>query len=231
MHVVGVDSCPGGWIAMTYDAGMGTLIPAFFSTFAELVAASAAAERIGIDIPIGLAEGTPRQCDIEARKVLLWRRSSVFPAPDPRIVHCAHYADALARSYELCGKGISRQAFGIHPKVAEVNDHLTASGQDRVIEVHPEVSFWAMNDGQPMTHSKKRSLGFAERRDLLQRTLRIALPDRREIRTWARPAQPDDALDAIAAAWTANRAYRGEAKTLPIDPPFSVSGLRMEIVF
>jgi predicted RNase H-like nuclease len=231
VHVVGVDGCPGGWIAVAYDRNRGTIKPSVHQTIAELLEAHSDATRIGIDIPIGLSEQGPRTCDIEARKVLLWKRSSVFPAPDPRIVHALSYTDALARSYELCGNGISRQAFGIYPKVAEVNDLLTPREQARVLEVHPEVSFCAMNDGQPMLHSKKQPAGFAERRDLLHHTMNVDIPDRQDIRSWARPAKPDDVLDAFAVAWTADRADQGLARTLPANPELNASGMRMEIVY
>jgi predicted RNase H-like nuclease len=231
VHVVGVDGCPGGWIAVAYDRNRGTLNPTVHKTIAVLLAAHPHATRIGIDIPIGLLEQEPRTCDIEARKVLLWKRSSVFPAPDPRIVHALSYAEALARSYELCGKGISRQAFGIYSKVAEVNDVLTAGDQARVLEVHPELSFCAMNDGQPMLHSKQQKAGFTERRVLLQRTMNVDIPDLPNIRSWARPARPDDVLDAIVVAWTADRADQGLARTLPANPEMNDSGMRMEIVY
>ena len=41
----------------------------------------------------------------------------------------------------------------------------------------------------------------------------------------------DDILDAIAALWTADRAARGKAETLPENPPMDSTGLRMEIVY
>jgi predicted RNase H-like nuclease len=229
--VVGVDGCPGGWVAIHYDPGRGTLEPSVHVSFADLLSAHAAASKIGVDIPIGLSEEGPRACDLEARKVLLWKRSSVFPAPDPRFVHASTYAEALAQSYQLCGKGISRQAFGIYAKVAEVNDLLTPADQDRVFEVHPEVAFWAMNGCQPMQYSKKMIAGFIERRDLIQRTMNVSVPGLPEIRSWARPAQPDDLLDAIAVAWTAHRIMLSRAKRLPEVPPVNYAGMRMEIVY
>jgi predicted RNase H-like nuclease len=232
MRVVGVDGCPGGWIAMVYDIGGNTLKARVHPTFAGLVEAYPDAAAIGVDIPIGLAEGVPRTCDVEARKVLGPRRSSVFPAPDPRILTIPVYADALNRSRAIAGKGISRQAFAIYPKVAEVNEAVSPFTQDRVFEVHPEVSFWAMNGRQPMEHWKRKPEGFEERRALLAKVMDgVEIPDRQAARQLARPAGADDILDAIVAAWTARRHAEGRSGRWPDLPLTDGVGLRMEIVY
>jgi predicted RNase H-like nuclease len=41
----------------------------------------------------------------------------------------------------------------------------------------------------------------------------------------------DDILDGLVALWTAERIVRGEARTLPEDPPVDRYGLRMEMVY
>jgi predicted RNase H-like nuclease len=232
LKVIGVDGCPGGWIAMVYDVTANTLTPRVHSTFAGLVDTYPEAEAIAVDIPIGLAEGVPRMCDLEARKVLGPRRSSVFPAPDPRFLTIPVYADALNRSRAVAGKGISRQAFAIYPKVAEVNEVISPFTQDRIFEVHPEVCFWAMNGRQPMEYWKRKPEGFEERHALLASVMKgISIPDRREAGQLARPAAADDILDAIAAAWTARRHAEGLSGRLPDMPSTDAFGLRMEIVY
>ncbi len=158
MRVVGVDGCPGGWVAIEWDTEAKTLTPLVHTSIAALLEAHADAEAIGIDIPIGLAEGKPRGADVEARRVLEHRRSSVFPAPDPRLLDAANYAEAGTLSRSLTGKGLSKQSHAIFSKVAEVNRALTPEMQDRVFEVHPEVSFWALA-GRPMGHSKSKPEG------------------------------------------------------------------------
>jgi predicted RNase H-like nuclease len=40
---------------------------------------------------------------------------------------------------------------------------------------------------------------------------------------------PDDVLDAAVAAWSALRIARGEALTLPADPPIDRSGRKVAI--
>ncbi len=54
---------------------------------------------------------------------------------------------------------------------------------------------------------------------------------REAARDLARPAAPDDLLDAVAAAWTARRVVEGIAERLPAEPAMDRRGLRMEIVF
>lgn len=231
MRVVGVDGCPGGWVAIAYDAGAGSLTPRVHPYFADLLAAYPDAPCIAVDIPIGLAEGEPRRCDVEARRVLGPRRSSVFPAPDPRVLTAPTYEQAIGRARALTGAGISKQAHAIYPKVLEVNWAVTPALQDRVFEVHPEVGFWALAGERPMGHAKATAEGYGERRALLAEALGIAIPTREEARGLARPAAPDDVLDAIVAAWTAKRAAEGKAGRLPAEPSVDARGLRMEIVY
>jgi predicted RNase H-like nuclease len=104
--VVGVDGCPGGWLAMAYDAEAGTLTPEIHATFRAVLDAYPGAASVAIDIPIGLLEGTPqRRCDVEARKVLGFpRRTSVFRAPDPRCVHEPAFEKAKECSFRMTGK-------------------------------------------------------------------------------------------------------------------------------
>lgn len=231
MYVVGVDGCPGGWVAVRYDLDAPDLSYAVHPSFPELLAAHQDAVAIGVDIPIGLAEGEPRRCDMEARKALGPRGSSVFPAPDPRVITATSFEQALQRARTLTGKGISIQVFGIFPKILEVNWTLTSAQQDRVFEVHPEVSFWALAGGRPMAHAKDKPEGYRERQTLLADALGVVIPDRANAFKLARPASPDDVLDAIVAAWTARRWPEGRAERLPQVPKVDARGLRMEIVY
>ena len=104
---------------------------------------------------------------------------------------------------------------------------MTPELQSRVREVHPEVCFWALNDGKPMAHSKKTPSGAQERERLLAEVFEgdlacVAVPG---------AAALDDFFDACAVAWTAARIARGRAQRLPAHPPVDERGLRMEIVY
>ena len=49
---------------------------------------------VALDIPIGLATGAPRPCDVAARGALgPGRASSVFPAPDRRLIEALPFTE------------------------------------------------------------------------------------------------------------------------------------------
>jgi predicted RNase H-like nuclease len=209
MFVAGVDGCHGGWIAFKVD------LPAQ-ATSVEVVDLSAwLRERppdlacVAIDIPIGLLEG-PRACDVAARKLLGQPRgSSVFPAPCRAALGTKTYPEASATNQLKTTKGLSQQAWGITPKIKQVDDAITPDCQRWACEVHPEVCFWALNQRHPMKHNKKTKEGVTERVVLLRRVfpqIETHLTDR------PRGVGPDDLLDAAAAAWTALRRHRNEAE-------------------
>lgn len=234
MDVAGVDGCPGGWIVVwaRADRFLSIVSVRVASTFAEVLDHTAQCIAVGVDIPIGLEDNEYwRRADLEARRVLGRRASSVFPAPVRATFAAtaiANYREAYAKARELsfdaCGKKISAQANGILKKVKEVNEAMTQQLQEHIIEVHPEVSFNEMSRGA-VTYSKKKPEGQDERRRALAGCftgLRTDTP---------RGAAPDDFLDACAAAWTAWRFATGQHGTLPLNPPLDSHGLRMEIVY
>jgi predicted RNase H-like nuclease len=84
---------------------------------------------VGIDIPIGLLEG-PRACDKAARKLLGQPRgSSVFPAPCRPALGPQTYAEASSINREKTMRGLSQQAWGVAPKIKQVDDAITSDCQ------------------------------------------------------------------------------------------------------
>jgi predicted RNase H-like nuclease len=201
--VAGVDACKGGWVAIVVedDRFTGSLLAA---TFAQLLGALAEATAVGVDIPIGLPSEGARGADLAARAFVGPRRSSVFPTPSRAALVEPTYAKARAVLPSL-----SAQSFALGKKILEVEACL----EERVFEVHPEVSFAALA-GRQLLHSKRSWNGQMERRRLLA-TAGIELPNE----LLAGQAAADDLLDAAIAAWSAARKARGEAAKLPPDPP------------
>lgn len=239
---VGVDGCRGGWFSVGLNC-QGSFAVEVFRSFDELLAHYSEARLVLVDIPIGLPDGPgERDCDREARRLLGPRRSSVFPTPTAQTVQRAaespgDYRGALETERRIAGKGLSKQAFEIAPKIAEVNDALAGRGMDakpEVREVHPELCFWALNGKRPMSFPKKRTVGGIER----IRVLREREPRTQEIVDEAlrgflrRTVARDDILDALAAAVTAcYGALSSKLRTVPAEPPFDSRGLPMEMVF
>ena len=201
LRVAGVDMAGGGWAVVVLEGN--EVVEAFRSeTFAEALLVDA--EVVGVDIPIGIPDSAPRAADADARRFVGARGSSVFPTPIRPVLEAPTYAEARAVAVRLTGKSVSAQSYGLRHKILEVDEH--AARDERLIEVHPEVSFSELAR-RPLL-SKHRTDGLAERRALLEEA-GIELPE-----SAPRIAEPD-LLDATIAAWSAARYARGEALPLP----------------
>jgi predicted RNase H-like nuclease len=120
------------------------------------------------------------------------------------------HAEAAALSRQLIGKGITQQSYALRYKIFEVDALL----EERVIEVHPEVSFHALAKGQ-LPYRKKSWNGFWRRWQLLT-SVGIDVPPDLGL---AGVAPLDDIADAAVGAWSANRYASGQASRLPENPP------------
>lgn len=227
--MAGVDGCRGGWVIVTvtrdgHQVADVRAVPDLHGLITQIDSGVLAA--VGIDIPIGLAPGGPRCADVEARRQLGPRRSSVFPAPVRAVLAATTYEEACSISRAACGKAISKQLFNILPKIREVDNLQTPVRQRRLFEMCPELSL-AVLAGAPMAHAKTTPPGRAER----IRTLG-AVFGRKEIEGHVqRPpagARVDDVLDAFAGAWTARR--YAAAEHLWLGGQLDDRGLRMEVV-
>jgi predicted RNase H-like nuclease len=209
MRVAGVDGTKGGWVAIVLEDGRvcaDHILRPIETSFEELSDAVV----IGIDVPIGFG---PRRADAAARAYLSGAASTVFTTP----------AREVLESPFGPGLGVSAQAHALGPRILHVT--RLAQTNPRLREVHPEVSFRAMNHGEPLRHRKKSAGGALERIELLRRE-GIQLD-----RLGPGGATPlDDVLDAAAAAWTADRISDGAARPLP-DPPEVVAGRDIAIWF
>jgi predicted RNase H-like nuclease len=217
--VLGVDGCKAGWVGVLLDGETATAIVG--ATIGDLVTAARLAHPdlavVGIDIPIGLPDTAPRQADVLARTRLPSRRkSSIFPAPTRIASAATTHPEASAANREAAGVGLSAQAFGLVPKILEVDAYVRSPKACRIVEVHPEVSFAAM-DPACVVLSKRTKAGHQARQDAL-RAAGVTPPPYVARRGYS----ADDLLDACAAAWSARRVAAGVAESLP-DPPETFS--------
>jgi len=236
-RAVGVDGCRGGWVAVAAD-GRGRLEALACADLEELWHRSRSAERILIDMPIGLCDGLPglRECDQEARRILNRARNRVFWAPCRAALDAKTHAEASRVNRRHTGRGLSIQAWCLVPKIRQVDAFLRRHREARgvVRECHPEVCFAALA-GRPMHYSKKKREGIAERLDVLEGTLPGARRFYEDARTALRRlpgslrVQRDDLVDAMAACATAMRPDEA-LRTIPPAPPRDSSGLPMEMV-
>ncbi|MFP4252777.1 MAG: DUF429 domain-containing protein, partial [Guyparkeria sp.] len=136
-------------------------------------------------------------------------------------------------SRQAGGQGVSAQAWNLFAKVREVDNLLRSRPEwrDRVVEVHPELSFLAMNDDKALPASKHRIDGIYRRRTLIAEAFGMATIESAVEQLAGTRVKEDDMLDAFAVLWTARRWSAGTGETLPPDPPVDACGLPMRIVF
>ncbi len=233
--VAGADGCRAGWIVILRHTATGAFRQRSVSDAEALASLAEAPAVVAIDMPIGLPEVIERggrACDRQARQLLgRPRASSVFSPPARAALACTEYdaAQAANRAHSEGGIGLSKMAFNLFSKMRAVDATMTPARQKRLREVHPELSFYAMNGGAAVAQSKHGAEGRAIRTRLLKNNgfekVEAALHKR------PRGVAPDDLLDASAACWTAARIRAGRARRLPDDPPADARGLRMEIWF
>ena len=227
--IAGVDGCKNGWVAALRDLGRGDVTWERFDRLEDLLASKYSPALVAIDIPIGLAEAGYRVCDVQARRLLAGRASSVFPAPIRPLLETADYATANALSREISGNGLSRQSYGILAKVREADSIVRGAKPGLLREAHPELAFIALK-GNALAQSKHHPLGLRERRALLADVHGEALVEL-ELRRKGTGVGIADLYDALAVLETAERLIRGAACRVPERPPLDAFGLPMEITF
>jgi predicted RNase H-like nuclease len=206
MQVVGIDACRGKWLGLVFDDGRFAGARFAGARFAAAAASIAAewpdAAAVAVDIPIGLPETPWREADRAARAVVGERRSSVFPTFPAVVLAAPTYDEAKAICLERGWPQPSMQSFGMRHRILEVAP--LADADERIVEVHPEVSFRALAR-RPLPPKRTEMGAWARRRALSEAGFDVPeLPFPRE-----------DVLDAAAAAWSAMRYARGEAEPLP----------------
>lgn len=231
----GLDGCSNGWLVCLDKKPIRFLIvddiDEFFHTFSDV-------ERVFIDIPIGLPYSgvETRFCDKNTRNLLTRRRSSsVFPVPCRKAVYANTYEEANKINRMKINKGLSKQSWNISGKIKEVDIFLRENRDliNKLIESHPEICFWALNDGSPMKHYKKTKKGEEERiivlrnyianlDDILAKT-KTDLPNNAYVM--------DDILDAAVLMIAARLCSISYIEKFSKDCEIDEDGLLMRIVY
>jgi predicted RNase H-like nuclease len=217
-QIIGIDGCKSGWFSVWQNPDdsiqssiFSTLnhLKDFFNDEAHLI--------IGIDMPVVLSDFIPREADQLARKLLSKKASSVFTAPTPEMLEQPNYERASYVSKRLFGKSMSLQSWYLFPKIKDVQT-IIHDAHINLYEIHPELSFRAMNHEEVILESKKSKEGFEIRNALLRRhfesfnfeSIRNLYP-RKDV-------MDNDILDAMAVLWSARRIKANEASFLPKIP-------------
>jgi len=204
---LGVDGHRRGWVGVVLRPSSQPVVVAD-PVLKSLIARVPDAECVGVDMPIGLP-AVEREADLLARGYVGRRRNSVFMTPPRKVLDASSYAAANAIAPGVTGgKKISQQAWALRHHI-DLVETLAAEDQ-RVIEVHPEVSFRAMV-GRELEYAKSTWNGQRLRlRGLADEGIVLAdhLAEGGDV-----PVA--DVLDAAAAAWSARRYARHEEGALP----------------
>ncbi|MGB0521611.1 MAG: DUF429 domain-containing protein [Flammeovirgaceae bacterium] len=213
---IGIDGCKVGWVvASIFENELSIEIHQHINEVWERYKENV----LLIDIPIGLLEdssvGAARQCDVEARRLLGKKSSSVFPVPCRQAVYLAppekrdgwyrqwHKAVNL-QNKKVLGKGLPIQSLGIVAKIKEVDELLQKEliAQTQLLEAHPEVAFYQLK-GSELDTSKKTQEGENERLQLIKHFCTIwdtSLTGLQEVRFPKSNVNTDDLLDAVCLA-------------------------------
>lgn len=209
MTVAGVDGCKGGWLVVFEDDGEldANFIPSVEPLLVDL--RQGRLDAVAIDMPIGLLDAPRRQCDVEARRLLGPRRSTIFPAPTRASLKATDYERACELSRASAGVALSRQTFNLLPKIKELDELIVPVDQPRLTEAHPECAFTRLA-GHPPPDSKRTAQGRAWRTQLLGQ----ALPHFPGLVETSQDLPQLDLIDAAALAITARRMAEGTQRQL-----------------
>lgn len=222
MIAIGLDGFRHGWVAVTLDGDRRSI--AFAADVSWL--ATQRYDRAAIDIPIGMSETGDRACDRAARQMLRPHGARVFSGARRWLWDCASPAEANVAAVCRRQTRISLQLWHIGKKIMEV-DAFMRQHNVPLREVHPELVFLRLNQGQPLP-SKHKGEGLALRRDLLLARGFRELDDWLSTGRRGTGAKRDDVLDACAVAFAAH----DPAGCLPAgEPPRDAHGLPMQIWF
>jgi predicted RNase H-like nuclease len=147
---IGIDGCKGGWFFFCSDDGAWRF--GVEESIADILSDVQGGAQVLVDIPIGLKERgkTERECDLAARELLRPKRhSSVFPAPCRQALNMDNYESASEKNLKVTGRKLSRQTWGLVPKIREVDDLMRSYSQAKYVvrEAHPELLFCGLAGG------------------------------------------------------------------------------------
>jgi predicted RNase H-like nuclease len=201
--------------------------PQVVPTFLEVLDYKPAFQVVALFSPVGLLDepdSRGRTCDRAARALLgRPRASSILSAQVRAALKCDNYVDAK----EANGGRLSAIGWRTLKRTVEVHEQMAPYWQRTIHEVHPELTFFQLNEGRPVRFSKHTRAGQEERRALLSGRM----PGVERIVDHKVPgATLAQLLDAAACLWTSRRIVSRGVVHLPDQPEWDSEGLRMEFV-
>jgi predicted RNase H-like nuclease len=222
--VAGVTPCGPAWLVAPAKL-QGTIFapetPQLITPFSEVLDQRPTFAVIALNAPVGFldkAAAGGRTCDREARALLGAKRGSSIQSAPVR---------SSTNELEFLPDHLDAISLTLLPRYREVAGEMAPFRQRSVYEVHSDMSFLELNDGEPLQWPKQTEKGRLERKELLEarfqgvaKILDADLPG----------VSLAHLLDVAAFVWTARRIFNRAAIRIPQDPEWDEQGLRMEIV-
>ena len=217
--VIGIDGCRAGWIT-TQVLDNQLISFHIIKNLNDDYLKQSNLSHIGIDIPLQLSHTGKRLAEIEARGLLKKRACTIFSPPTINALRCESYIHACEINFKESGKRISKQSWNLFPRIKETQRCLKKEFiiKPSVYEIHPELSFMAMNSMKVIEASKKSDLGKKIRIKLIQNffpSFRFELVRKRYKRN---DVLDDDILDSISVLWSTLRIVDNIAQFVPKNP-------------
>lgn len=230
---VGAHFCGDAWVGVAFDAD-GYDHAAVFDSIGDCwLRYEDVADRILVDVPIGLPDDGDRTCDRLARELLGSQASVIVTPPVPDAIRKRRYAVANRVHERQTDSTLSERAFAMSDAIAVLGDMFEEfpRARDVLAESHPELCYRAFA-GAPLEHERGTAGGYAERMRTLASLDRDAPP---AVQSAAEAIAGDDVtvtdvLDAMVlayAAWPGG----GQRYSLPPDPPTDGRGNPMQLAY
>ena len=217
-RVIGIDGCKAGWIiAKTLEDK--SISFQIIKNLNDDYLKESNVSLIGIDIPLRLSSTGKRLAEIEARVLLKNRACTIFSPPTLNALTAKNYIDACKINFKECGKKISKQSWNLFPKIKEAQEFLENKSiiELGVFEVHPELSFMAMNDMNLIRASKKTVIGREIRIKLIQKFFPKFSFESVRNKYKKNQVLDDDILDSVSVLWSTQRIVDNIAQFVPKD--------------
>jgi predicted RNase H-like nuclease len=233
-YYVGGVARGGAWLAVAYTAD-GYDHAGVFEGVGELwTEYEESAERIAVDVPVGLESTTaPRANEAAGRELLGDRADAVVGAPVREAARKQRYRTAARVHERKTGRELRRDAFERARLVTAVDEFLTAIEEARpvFVEAHPELCYRAFA-GEPMADAPAVAAGYAERMRTLAGFEVDAPPTVQSVAeaTAGYDVPIPAVLDAVALGLTV-RPGPGQLRTLPAEPPTDDEGLPIRYAY
>ena len=218
-NVIGIDGCRAGWIVTKILDNQALSFQIIHDLNDEYLKNNTLSH-IGIDIPLGLSPNGKRIAEIEARFLLKKRACTIFSPPTINALKANNYIEACEINFKECGKRISKQSWNLFPKIIEAQKFLENNlvKKLKVFEIHPELSFMAMNNMNLVLESKKTIIGKKIRIKLIKRFFPSFSFELVRKKYNKNEVLDDDILDSISVVWSTQRIVDNIAQFVPKEP-------------